>query len=113
VDWHDQLMALFYLKKRHGFKKWHVKIWLTLVNIDLTDVSICYSLANPELKKKEGHHRRFFEAIAIFLKQHGETYDWCDSLAVKIMMLAFTSRSTILMNKGLVMATWTVSCCVT
>jgi hypothetical protein len=33
-------------------------------------------LANPELKKKEDHRRRFYEAIANFLVHQGDTYDW-------------------------------------
>jgi hypothetical protein len=33
-------------------------------------------LANPELKKKEGHRWRFYEAIATFLIQQGEMYYW-------------------------------------
>jgi hypothetical protein len=32
--------------------------------------------ANPDLKKKEGHRRRFYSAIANFLVDQGETFDW-------------------------------------
>jgi hypothetical protein len=67
VDRHDQLRALFSLTNRHGFKKWYVKMWLALIDIALTNASICYLLANPELRKKEGRRRRFFEEIANFL----------------------------------------------
>jgi hypothetical protein len=52
VDRHDQLRATFALTKRHIFKKWHVKMWLALIDIALTNASICYFLENPELKKK-------------------------------------------------------------
>jgi hypothetical protein len=76
VDRHDQLRALFSSTKRHGFKKWYVKMWLVLIYIALTNTSICYFLKNPELKKEEGHRRRFYEAIANLLIQQGETYDW-------------------------------------
>jgi hypothetical protein len=76
VDQHDQLRALFSLTKRHGFKKRYVNMWLALINIAFTNASICYLLANPELKKKEGHRRRFFEEIANFLIAQGETFDW-------------------------------------
>jgi hypothetical protein len=52
VDRHDQLRATLALTKRHRFKKWYVNIWLALIDIALTNASICYFLANPELKKK-------------------------------------------------------------
>jgi hypothetical protein len=52
VDRHNQLRALFSLMKRDGFKKWYVTIWLALIDIALVNASICYILANPELKKK-------------------------------------------------------------
>jgi hypothetical protein len=73
VDRHDQLWATFALTKRHGFKKWYVKMWLALIESALTNASICYFLANPELKKKEGHRRRVYAAIANFLVEQGET----------------------------------------
>jgi hypothetical protein len=72
VDRHDQLRATFALTKRHGFKKWYVKIWLALIDIALTNASICYFLVNPELKKKEGHHCHFYAAIATYLVEQGE-----------------------------------------
>jgi hypothetical protein len=40
VDRHDQLWATFSLTKRHGFKKWYVKMWLALINIAFTNASI-------------------------------------------------------------------------
>jgi hypothetical protein len=67
VDRHDQLRATFALTKRHGFKKWYVKMWLALIDIALTNASICYFLANLELKKKEGHRRRFLCCNCNFL----------------------------------------------
>jgi hypothetical protein len=74
VDRHDQLRALFPLTKRHGFNNWYVKMLLALIYIALTNASICYFLVNSELKKKEGHRRRFYEEIANFIIQQGETY---------------------------------------
>jgi hypothetical protein len=53
VGRHDQLRATFALTNRHGFKKRYIKIWLALIDIALTNTSICYFLATPELKKKE------------------------------------------------------------
>jgi hypothetical protein len=40
-------------------------------------------LANPELKKKEGHRRCFYAAIANFLVEQGETYDWEEQFGSK------------------------------
>jgi hypothetical protein len=76
IDRHDQLRATFTLTKRHGFNKWYVKTWLALIDIAFTNASICYFLANPDLKKKEGHRRRFYLAIANFLVDQGKTFDW-------------------------------------
>jgi hypothetical protein len=76
IDRHDQLQATLALTKRHGFKKWYVKMWLALFYIALTNASICYFPENPELKKKEGHRRRFYAAIANLLVEQGEVYDW-------------------------------------
>jgi hypothetical protein len=55
-----------------------VKTWLALIDIALTNASICYLLENPELKKKEGHRRQFFEEIANFLIVQCEAFDWED-----------------------------------
>jgi hypothetical protein len=35
------------------------------------------------LKKKEGHHRRFYAAIATFLVEQGEMYDWEEQFGSK------------------------------
>jgi hypothetical protein len=45
VDRHVQLRALCSLTKRHGFNKWYVKMYLALINIALSNASICYLLA--------------------------------------------------------------------
>jgi hypothetical protein len=55
-------------------------MWLALIVIALANATICYFLVNPELNKKEGHRRRFYEAIANFMVQQGETYDWASQL---------------------------------
>jgi hypothetical protein len=83
VDRHDQLRATFALTKRHGFKKWYIKIWLALIDITLNNASICYFLENLELKKKEGHRLRFYAAISTFLVEHGEMYDWEEQFGSK------------------------------
>jgi hypothetical protein len=83
VDHHDQLQATFALTKQHGFNKWYVKIWLALIDIALTNASICYFLENQELKKKEGHRCRFYAAIANFLIEQGEIYDWEEQFGSK------------------------------
>jgi hypothetical protein len=41
VDSHDQMQATFALTKRHGFKKWYIKMWLALIEIALTNARIC------------------------------------------------------------------------
>jgi hypothetical protein len=52
VDHRDQLREMLSLMKSHGFnKKWYVKMWLALIEIPLTNASICYFLATPELKE--------------------------------------------------------------
>jgi hypothetical protein len=53
VDHYNQLRSTFALAKRHGFKKWYVKIWLALIAIAFANASICYFLANPDLKRKK------------------------------------------------------------
>jgi hypothetical protein len=83
VDHHDQLRANFALTKRHGSKKWYVKMWLALIDIALTNARICYFLVNPELKKKEGHRRLFYAAIATFLVEQGEMFDWEEQFGSK------------------------------
>jgi hypothetical protein len=83
VDRHDQLRAAFALTKRHGFKKWYVKMWLALIDIALTYASICYFLKNSELKKKEGHHCCFYADISTFLVDKGEMYDWDEQFGSK------------------------------
>jgi hypothetical protein len=83
VDRHDQLRATLALTKRHMFNKWYVKIWLALIDIAFTNASICYFLANPELKKKEGHRHLFYAEIANFLVEQGETYDWEEQFGSK------------------------------
>jgi hypothetical protein len=57
VNQHGRLRDIFPLTKMHGY----VKIWLALIDVTLTNASMYYLLENPELKKKEGHRRRFFE----------------------------------------------------
>jgi hypothetical protein len=41
IDHHNQLRMTFLLTKRRGFKKWYVKMWLALIDIALTNASIC------------------------------------------------------------------------
>jgi hypothetical protein len=41
VDFHDQLWATLALTKRHGFKKWYVKMWLAMIEIAFSNASIC------------------------------------------------------------------------
>jgi hypothetical protein len=83
VDHHDQLWVMFSLMKKHGLNKWYVKMWLTLIDIALTNSSVCYFLANQELKKKVGHRHRFYAAIASFLVEQEETFDWEDQFGSK------------------------------
>jgi hypothetical protein len=83
IGHHDQLRAMFSLTKRNGFKKWDVKMWPALIDITLTNASICYFLANPELKKKEGHCCRFYAAITNFLVEQGDTFDWEEQFGSK------------------------------
>ncbi|MGH7974333.1 MAG: hypothetical protein ACREBR_02310, partial [bacterium] len=66
VDRHDQLRALFSLCKRHGFKKYYVKIILALIDIALTNAAIHYFLANPadDGKRKDDARADFLESIA-------------------------------------------------
>jgi hypothetical protein len=65
IDRHDQLRVMFKLTKRHGFKKWYVETWLALIEIDSTNASICYFLANPDLKKKEDTVVSFIQQLPI------------------------------------------------
>jgi hypothetical protein len=50
-------------------------MWLALLDIALTNASICYFLENQELKKKEGHRRHCYATISTFLVEQGEMND--------------------------------------
>jgi hypothetical protein len=69
VDRHDQLRAHFSLMKRHGFKKWYVKMWLALIDIALTNASICYLLTNQELKRRKATIGGFSKKLQTFLSR--------------------------------------------
>jgi hypothetical protein len=58
-------------------------MWRALIDIALTNASILYFLANPELKRNEGHRRRFYAVIASFLVEQGETFDWEEICSVQ------------------------------
>jgi hypothetical protein len=58
VDHHDQLQSKFVLSSRHGFKKYYIIHQLAQMDIGITHACIYHVLANPQLKKKEGHIRR-------------------------------------------------------
>jgi hypothetical protein len=83
IDRHYQLRVKIALAKRHGFNKWYVKMWLALIDIAFTNASICYVLENPDLKKKEGHRRRCYSAIANFLVEQGNIFDWEEQFGSK------------------------------
>jgi hypothetical protein len=70
-----------------------VKIWLALIDIALTNASICYFLANPELKKKEWHRRRYYAVIAKFLVDQGDTFDGEENWEAKTMMSTRSSHN--------------------
>jgi hypothetical protein len=57
-------------------KKMQLRRFQQIRSAALTNASICYFLKNPELKKKEGNRRHVYAAIANFLVEQGETYDW-------------------------------------
>jgi len=64
VDCHDRLRSTFSLCKRHGFKKYYVKLLLFLVDIGLTNAWVYYQLCNEGLCKKDGARAEFFEQLA-------------------------------------------------
>jgi len=64
VDCHDRLRSTFSLCKRHGFKKYYVKLLLFLVDIGLTNAWVYYQLCNEELCNKDGARADFFEQLA-------------------------------------------------
>jgi hypothetical protein len=81
---------------------------MALIDIALTNASMCYLLENPELKKKEGHHRWFFEEIASFLIAQGEMFDWEDRLGSQNNDV---DVYTIVMRKVLKMKNLMMCCC--
>jgi hypothetical protein len=58
-------------------------MWLALIDIAFTNAIICYFLANPDLKKKEGHHPRFYSAVANLSVGQGETFYWEEQFGSK------------------------------
>jgi hypothetical protein len=64
-------------------KKMQLRRFQQIRSAALTNASICYFLKNPELKKKEGNRRHVYAAIANFLVEQGETYDWEEQFGSK------------------------------
>jgi hypothetical protein len=76
-----------------------VKIWLALIDTDLTNAIICYFLANTELKRKEGHHHWLYAAIDTLLVEQGETFDWEEQIEANTMMSMCSSHNTTVMRR--------------
>jgi hypothetical protein len=57
VDCHGQLRIKIDLSSRHGFKKYYITHQLAQMDIGNTHACTYQFLANPQIKKKEGHRR--------------------------------------------------------
>jgi hypothetical protein len=55
VDWHDKLRAKYDLSSIHRFKRYYITHQLAKMDIGITNSCIYHALANPKLKKKNGH----------------------------------------------------------
>jgi len=73
VDRFDQLMSLYSLASRHGFKKWYKKMMMALLDVGLVNTEQHYWMAHPQEKKQTDCHRyRFRVRLVNELRQH----DW-------------------------------------
>src|SRR5210317_980753 len=73
VDRFDQLMALYSLASRHGFKKWYKKMMMALLDVGLVNTEQHYWMAHPQEKKDTDCHRyKFRERLVKEIRQH----DW-------------------------------------
>ena len=64
VDRHDQLRDTFSLSKRHGFKKYYLKIALGLIDMAAVNAWIHYKLVNKKKCEKESARCEFMKSLA-------------------------------------------------
>ena len=72
VDRHDQLRQLFSLSSRHGFKKFYIKIMLSIMDMVLVNSFIVYKMVHPDVCETGMARYDFMDSIAEALMSN----DW-------------------------------------